>query len=86
MSAFPMKYPLGRRSSRIGTLRALGSAAMRLAAAAAMAFVLAQPAHAQRRGGGGFGSAFGCANPPMRNIPYDGRFTFVRLTFTRRAP
>jgi hypothetical protein len=36
--------------------------------------------HAQR--GGGFGGLFGCQNPPIANIPYDGRFTFARLMYT----
>jgi hypothetical protein len=40
-------------------------------------------AHAQRpRRDGGFGSYFGCPNPPIHNIPYDGRFTFARLIYT----
>jgi hypothetical protein len=38
---------------------------------------LARDAHAQRRGFG----AFGCTDPPTQNIPYDGRFTFVRLKY-----
>jgi hypothetical protein len=49
-----------------------------------MAFsCLAAVAGAQRpRGGGGFGSYFGCPSPPIHNIPYDGRFTFARLIYT----
>ena len=27
------------------------------------------------------GASFGCPNPPVHNIPYDGRFTFVRLIY-----
>jgi hypothetical protein len=56
---------------------------IRIVAAATLALVLAQPASAQRRGGGGggFGSAFGCVSPPISNVPYDGRFTFVRLSY-----
>lgn len=38
---------------------------------------LARDANAQRRGFG----AFGCVDPPTRNIPYDGRFTFARLKY-----
>ena len=34
-----------------------------------------------QRGSGGFSGAFGCADPPIKNIPYDGRFTFVRLKY-----
>jgi Domain of unknown function (DUF4159) len=36
--------------------------------------------HAQRTGG--FGGMLGCPNPPIANIPYDGRFTFARLIYT----
>jgi len=35
-------------------------------------------ANAQRRGFGAFG---GCIDPPIANIPYDGRFTFARLKY-----
>jgi hypothetical protein len=42
-----------------------------------------------QRGGGrgnpGFGSYFGCTNPPTQNIPYDGRFTFARLMYNGAA-
>ena len=34
--------------------------------------------HAQRNGFGGYL----CANPPINNIPYDGKFTFARLMYT----
>jgi Domain of unknown function (DUF4159) len=36
-------------------------------------------AGAQRNGFGGY---FGCQNPPINNIPYDGRFIFARLMYT----
>jgi hypothetical protein len=40
-------------------------------------------AYAQRGGrNSGFRSYFGCENPPIHNIPYDGRFTFARLIYT----
>lgn len=51
--------------------------------------VLAAPSHAQRggrgggRGGGGngFSGFFGCTDPPLQNIPYDGQFTFARIKY-----
>jgi hypothetical protein len=40
---------------------------------------------AAQRGGGrgnsGFESYFGCTNPPIQNVPYDGQFTFARLMY-----
>lgn len=40
-------------------------------------------AEAQRggRGNSDFGSYFGCTDPPIHNVPYDGRFTFARLMY-----
>lgn len=49
----------------------VSSAALALASRVAMA---------QRTGG--FGGLLGCQNPPINNIPYDGRFTFARLMYT----
>jgi len=40
--------------------------------------VAVAPVHAQRNG---FGAYFGCTDPPIHNIPYDGRFTFARLKY-----
>src|SRR5690242_7752076 len=40
----------------------------------------AHPANAQR-----MSDYFGCGNPPVHNIPYDGRFTFARLMYTGNA-
>jgi hypothetical protein len=45
----------------------------------------AATAHAQRVAGSGFGSYFDCSNPPIANIPYDGRFTFARLMYNGDA-
>ncbi|HEX3866876.1 MAG TPA: DUF4159 domain-containing protein [Gemmatimonadaceae bacterium] len=50
--------------------------------APALCLVFASSAGAQRRG---FGSAFGCNDPPVQNIPYDGRFIFVRLKYNGNA-
>jgi hypothetical protein len=58
----------------------------RTAARAAIAFcaVFASiPAVQAQRGGGisQFGAYFGCPNPTINNIPYDGRFTFARIMY-----
>src|SRR5579871_942978 len=42
----------------------------------------ALPLQAQRRGNGGYNNYFGCPNPPVHNVPYDGRFTFMRVIYT----
>jgi hypothetical protein len=52
-----------------------------------IAVALATTAAAQRGGrfpGGGnfFGGALGCPNPPFKNVPYDGKFTFARIIYT----
>jgi hypothetical protein len=44
--------------------------------------VLAVSTAGAQGGGGGFGGYFGCNDPPIANIPYDGRFTFARLKYT----
>src|SRR5437016_6040474 len=43
---------------------------------------IASQAALGQRGGRDIGSYFGCTDPPIANIPYDGRFTFVRLKYT----
>jgi hypothetical protein len=55
--------------------------ARRLVVGLAVLLTVAAPlvAAAQRRGGFGFGSRF----RPMENLPYDGRFTFVRVQYER---
>jgi Domain of unknown function (DUF4159) len=45
----------------------------------------AAAADAQRVAASGLGSYFGCSNPPISNIPYDGRFTFARLMYNGDA-
>ena len=50
------------------------------AAFALLALSAVRVGHAQRRGGD-FGGYFGCTDPPIHNIPYDGRFAFVRLKY-----
>ena len=65
------------------TVRIKGSRTAHLFGALSVLACLGTVAGAQRpRGGGGFGSYFGCPNPPIHNIPYDGRFTFARLIYT----
>lgn len=52
--------------------------------------LIAVPAAEAQRGGrfppGALGNAFGgndaCPNPPIKNLAYDGRFTFARLIYT----
>jgi hypothetical protein len=64
--------PLGRR---IGMLVLIGAAVA----------ALAVQTSAQRRGGGGGFRGFGqyfASDPPAHNVPYDGRFTFVRLKYS----
>ena len=51
----------------------------RVAVALAAALLLAATVEAQR-GFGGFGGYRG-ASPVLANVPYDGRFTFVRLRY-----
>jgi hypothetical protein len=34
-----------------------------------------------QRGGGNFGAYFGCPDPPIHNVNYDGHFTFARLKY-----
>jgi hypothetical protein len=43
-----------------------------------LSLVVAASAAAQRNSFGGYF----CTNPPINNIPYDGRFTFARLMYT----
>ena len=50
-----------------------------LALAGTLVVFVTDSAGAQRRG---FGSYFGCVDPPIQNVPYDGRFTFARLKYT----
>ncbi len=52
--------------------------ARRILVALCATFTVAGLAHAQRD----FGQYFGCSSPPIHNVPYDGRFTFVRLMYT----
>jgi len=55
----------------------------RCAAPMTLALLVLSPiaaGHAQRRAAG-FGDYFGCADPPIHNIRYDGRFTFARLKY-----
>jgi hypothetical protein len=57
--------------------------ATRVAALALIAWLAATPGAARaQRGGNGFRGAFGGVEPTVKNIPYDGRFTFVRLRYT----
>jgi hypothetical protein len=51
----------------------------------ALVLCCATSVHAQRGGGGFFGGALGGGEPVIKNIPYDGRFTFVRLTYEPTA-
>ena len=53
-----------------------------LAVGLVLALALAPLARAQRGGGNFFGGALGCPDPPIHNIPYDGRFTFVRVRYS----
>src|SRR5947209_7795468 len=47
-----------------------------------LATATATAALAQRRGGrGGFGGGFRQRVPIVKNAPYDGRFTFVRMNY-----
>src|SRR5438105_3805777 len=57
-----------------------------VATATAMLLAVAAAALAQRPRGGGFGGGFGGGGfrqrmPVMKNTPYDGRFTFVRMNY-----
>lgn len=75
-----MEIVPGRPSARRWLRRVSAFTLVALMAGAA----LQGRALAQRGGGGGrgfFGGAFGCVDPPIHNIPYDGRFTFARLKY-----
>src|SRR5678815_5960966 len=61
-------------------IRSLRGAVLALAAT----LWLGSVGEAQGNPGGGngfgrFGGGSDCADPPIKNIPYDGQFTFVRL-------
>ncbi len=50
-----------------------------------LALCIASVAGAQGGRRNSFGSAFGCADPPIQNVAYDGRFNIVRLIYTGNA-
>jgi uncharacterized protein DUF4159 len=55
--------------------------AARAAIAFCTVFATAPALLAQRPGVSDFGAYFGCPLPTIRNIPYDGRFTFARIIY-----
>ena len=67
---------------KLMALTALATVLLIGAVLAAESFTSAPPQ--RRRGGGGFGryrAAGSSTDLPIQNIPYDGKFTFLRLRF-----
>jgi hypothetical protein len=50
-----------------------------IAVVASLVVAWTAPARAQR--GGNYSNFFGCGDPPTYNVPYDGRFAFLRLKY-----